>query len=489
MEMSMSTHESQESGSPALRIQAHGKGAAGGDATFPHRTLALLLDAAFPALPIAGFALLATHPLSPLGSLSRKLLVQLPETLAGTLPLAGAASAALLGLLLPRLNRRIPSPGNLALGIQNGRYLAGGGLPGRAVACGLGFAAFALATGALIQGRPFDIPITRALTHAEDMTVGGDLNWSELPFFRLAGRWPVRLAASATSTEEVARITLGYAPGIVPHRYLPSVTFQWENSGTELRIEGPRTHPASRAFVERFADDLVDLRSCNSDCLGQLAFELKGLETRLGGARLEKASMTPWESPKLKGLRMELETEDLRILRILPLLPSGAIQPITWIERKRSLATGTGDAIIARLLGNLGAQEETGLLRTFVDARIERVNLQDLLGTRGGMNTLEKALKTDIDKKELRERRDILQGIQHLLISKLTLEPSRPDTYLHLGGTSYLLWKHAVALGDSGTTAAARRTLLTVRKYLEDFGPSSTAELKQINDILGKMSQ
>jgi|GEM_PF-5451254 len=489
MEMSMSPNDDQEPMSPALRIQAQGRNTAGGRVHISHRLLALLVDAGVLSLPAAGLALLLTHPLSPLGGLSRGILTRLPESLAGSMPLTAAVTAAVLGALLPRLNSRLPSVGEFALGIQKGRYRAGGGATGRTLATVSGLGLMLWAGGTILSGRLFDIPFAPPLAQSEDPSLGADLDWSELPFFRLAGRWPIRLAASATSAEEVARVTLGYAPGIIPHRYLPSVTFQWENSGMELRIEGPRTHAASREFVTGALDAQADLRSCQADCLRQLAFELRGLETRLAGARLEKAAITPWTSAKLKGLRLELETGDLRILRILPLLQSGAIQPITWIERKRSLAAGTGDALLGRLLGNLGAQEEIGFLRTFVDARIERVNLQDLLGAKGGMNALEKALKTDSDKKELRERRDILQGIQHLLISKLTIEPSRPDTYLHLGGTSYLLWKHAVALSDSGTTAAARRTLLTVRKYLEDFGPAAKTELQQIQEILAKMTQ
>jgi hypothetical protein len=431
-----------------------------------------------------------------LGGLTRTLLLKLPVELVVQSVPGMSAGGMLLAAVLPRIGLAFPSAGRALLGFEAGRFRAGGGTPSR----WLGWFGAILLLGALgsgiLSGRAFQVGLLPLDELSPTPGLESNLDWSELPLFQLAGRWPIRITSPNSTEPEVARVSMGYAENIIPTRYLPSVTFDWEKAGVELRIEGPRTRADSAAFVEALQFDkagtAVVLRICDARCLYQLTHELDGLRQKIGNSRILKAELRPWRSPFLKGVTLAVETQEFKILRALPLLQEGALQPITLLARKTAgpaTLEPINPAFFAQLLGNLGAQESLLVSRAFVDGRIERVNLKDLLGNRGGLADLERALKTPESQQELRSRKDILQGIQHLLIAKLTLEPSVPDVYLHLGGTSYLLWKHALALRDSGTSHSARRVILTVRKYLEDFKQQGAAQLRQIDQIWGEIEK
>ena len=485
-----SPDDARPAGDSPLKINVRGSRASGRPIGHSARLAAGVLDITLGSSLGALTASLLTHPLSPLGAITRHFLLMLPPSGVIQAMPGLALLGAILTALLPRTGLPIPSAGRAILGFEGRNYLAGGGSASRWLSC-LGATLALVALGSAVSsGRAFQVQVQPLANLTPPAGLNANLNWSELPLFQLAGRWPIRMATPAGGEPEVARVSMGYAEGIIPNRYLPSVTFDWEKMGIELRVEGPRTRGDTSAFIEslqnRGSSDASDLRSCDANCLLQLTKEWAALESKLGRTRIQSATLHPWKSPFLKGVTLEFETADTLVLRALPLLKDGAIQPITWLVRKNQTPVGLMEPslkLFTELLANLGLQESLALSRAFVDGRIERVNLKDLLGDRGGVKDLEKALKTPQNQQELRARKDILQGIQHLLIAKLTLEPSLPEVYLHLAGTSYLLWKHAVALRDSGTSHSARRVILTARKYLVDFKEQGAAQLRQINQI------
>ena len=477
-------------------ISVKGRTAAGTPATPGTQLQSLLMDLSFGAFLGSSLVSALTHPYSPLSAFFRPLAhdLTLPDH---SLTLRAALTGAWVVALLPRLNGGIPSIGRSFLGIKNGATLAGGNSNERKIAsflCSLAFLGVSLVHMEFLSIQAYSPSLLPVLKLAEDPKLSADINWSELPFYQLAGRWPVRVA-EPNHTEEIARVGLGYAPGIIPSRYLPSVTFEWEQSGARLRIEGPRTERLISEEIARLVGNgegsaLVDLRICNDSCSELVRSELRKMSALLGSSRVSHLFVQPWQSPLLDGAILGVTTDAGALFRGIARLPNGSIQTLTWsISRDSSTLQkeNTTPPALVRLLGNIGVHPSLAEARAYVNARVEKVNLTELLGAQGGVRELEKLLKSRQGKEEVESRRDALQGIQHLLMAKLTLEPSDPTAFLHLAGTSYLLWKVAIALHDSGTSASSKRVILTAKRYLQDFGAPGNAALQQVEQLLRDM--
>jgi hypothetical protein len=436
---------------------------------------------AFLLLSLSGYLL--THPTSPLEAYTRDLLPPLQKTwgaatldslILGTLSFLVVVTGA-LSQLLPAF----PSLGRKWLGIKDGKMVAGGGRPAALVGALFFAGAGAFASLTLLgktQSLPRQPTLSAPLNFATDPAILSDINWSVLPFYQLAGRWPIQLM------NEVGRILLGYAPGVVPNRYLPSITFQWEQTGTQLRIEGPKTDETLAQLIRAQKDAVT----CSLPCLAILQNQRHAMKASLGADRIRDIKVSPWKGGAMQGLLLQIQTPTLTHWRALIELPAGAYQALTWSEQNRLAQTNDHPLPEAfqKTLAHLGTHSSLQDARAFTNERLSRVNLSALLGEKGGVRDLPQLLKTAEGKREIQSRKEALQGIQHLLLAKLTLEPSSSETFLHLAGTSYLLWKVAIALSDSGTSATARKVIRVTERYLQDFTPVATAELKAVRDII-----
>jgi len=478
------------------KVETKGRSSAGKKASFGHKMAALLTDITLTLFVVSSAVYFLTHPTSPLESMTREIFPRLQKRW------GAVTSQQLLDLLqisvIPLVAgagiffRALPSLGRSLIGIQEGLLIAGGGNPIRlllALSIGLIAAGGTLSVNG--HGPVFSktLSVTEPRVFPFNEELEKDLNWTLLPFFQLAGRWPIVIsnqssADSSSEGSEVGRILVGYAQGIVPDHYLPSVTFQWEQQGIQLRIEGPKRSSDQ-------TDSLRELRgtqdSCGRTCLALIQSQRLQMKAILGTESIQAVQVIPWKGSAIQGILLHIRTKTFHHWRALIELPGDTMQSLTWSEKRDPVQDSDSvvvPPILRELLANLGANPSLQEARRFTNERLGRVNLRALLGEHGGVRDLTPLLKTSDGRKEIQSRKDALQGVQHLLLAKLTVEPSSSETFLHLAGTSYLLWKVAIALSDSGTSATARKVIRVTERYLQDFAQKGAAELKAVRDIL-----
>ncbi len=285
--------------------------------------------------------------------------------------------------------------------------------------------------------------------------------WVRAHFYSL-GAWPAR------PFQQKVVYSLPYEAG-PPILFPGRIVAQWLPLEISVTFEGPKTPDGLRdAAGKAVARDT--LRECFLS--GSLAWDC---------LRYRKALLSRPLDEIERGMRgvPHYRLEWLSVSN--PQLP-----PIEWPEGLRITATLNGKTQIRFVAVTWGGTEQAFFLthqggeKGLLAERLFEQSLQSLKLT-DDLDTLRAWSERDlleIHMKELEqldwksdEFFDRVTTIQSVLLSRISVQPKDYDAYFHLGGTSSLLIRHALAASHPEIAAAAQKTLFSAWKYAHDVKP------------------
>ncbi len=320
-----------------------------------------------------------------------------------------------------------------------------------------------------------------------DMSTG---QWEVLPFYYTLGAWPRTYAGKPVF------YTAPYAKG-PPSRFAGRITARWDEPGTRLTFEGPRTpapingahgsrHPRERIKACLLTPDIT--LSCLRVRESSLQRHLTEMQERLtgqanGGTGPQLDWKLRWFAVKNSGIPTDEQAQGLWLSasfgergeeRYVIITENGTHQtmildlpipgPADHSSSQRSAAAALARKTIEQAIRSLRASDDLTSGRAWIDRELTQSRLDSIDPTAPPEQVVPQ-----------------LAQIQAQLMAKITVDPAVFETYFHLGGTGLLLSQYArraasSARGPSATHAlelgaVAKGQIQSALRYAQDLAP------------------
>jgi hypothetical protein len=291
--------------------------------------------------------------------------------------------------------------------------------------------------------------------------VGDPGQWVRAFFYSL-GAWP----AEPLGVPVVHSLPYEFGP---PTQFPGRVIAHWAPLEVQVVFEGPKTPPELLSALGQ-SPTRESLRNCflraefSWSCLQQRRAVLKrhlgeiyeqlGRTARLSisWVKIQNDQLPVPERPE--GVWIEARSSARTVLRFVG---------ITWLGTHQAFALShaggakgeRAEALFRRALSTLKLTDHLPALRAWSERDLLEAQTDRLKGIR-------------LEAPEfLRE----VAALQSALLSRISVKPGEYDAYFHLGGTSSLLIRHALATASPELAAAAQKTLFAAGKYARDVNP------------------